>query len=133
MADVADQPSSNNHGGAAVERLFTDEQHKSFQNDGYLHVSGFFHAKDVEELVAAGDATVRNANSAGAQIFSTNEAGIIFGPRSKRGGSSSRDLEWDAPEIVRAFRKIALRSNLGKASAELMQLDPSTQNVRILR
>jgi len=123
----------------------TDEQLDSFQREGYLYIPQFLTSSSEEmasfaRLVQAGDALVQRASTTGSSksTFSTLEAGVIFGVKNEI-CSVALDGESECDEtvqhhIVKAFRDTALRSSkLVEACAELMQLDPLTQNMRVLR
>jgi len=101
------------------ETLFTKEQHKSFQKDGFLVISGLLDG-EIDDFVKAGDAFVAQSKKLKA-YFSQLEMGVIF-----RAGSTMNNT------ITRSFRRIALESVIPRAAAELMNLSDS-QSVRVLR
>lgn len=122
----------------------TEEQLDLFQRDGYLYVPNFFSSSVKEKallvnLIQAGDAFLRKnpAPSGRNRTFSTSEPGLIFGVKnglcSVETNGECENLLSKMQEIVQGFRDVALRSSLVETCAELMQLDPSTQNMRVLR
>ena len=79
----------------------------------------------------------RSPSAAAARTFSTYEAGLIFGFKDEL-YSVGQDGEYEnehsvLQDIVLGFRNVALRSSLVDTAADLMQLDPNSQNMRILR
>jgi hypothetical protein len=101
-------------------RVLSPAQVKQFETDGYIILSGLLGDDQVEGLVAAGEVLVEQRPPGPWATFSLVEKGCIFpAPTS--------------PSATNEFRDVALRSKLATVSAELMQLDPETQNCRILR
>jgi hypothetical protein len=101
-------------------RVLSPAQVRQFETDGYIILSGLLGDDQVEGLVAAGEALVEQRPPGPWATFSLVEKGCIFpAPTS--------------PSATNEFRDVALRSKLAAVSAELMQLDPETQNCRILR
>jgi len=107
---------------------------KAFQRDGYIVISGLLDENDVESLVQAGEEIVqtkaKTTRLQSANTFSVVEKGIMFTPSQNENQESS---DSHVNESMRAFRTVALRSKLSQIAAELMQLDPKRQNIRILR
>jgi hypothetical protein len=99
--------------------LLSPVQVGQFETDGYIILSGLLEDDQVERLVAAGEALVEQRPPGPWATFSLVEKGCIFPA--------------PAPGATNEFREVALRSKLATVSAELMQLDPETQNCRILR
>ena len=63
--------------------------------------------------------------------------GLIFGIKdgvcSVETNGECENLLAEVHDIVHGFRDVALRSLLVEVCADLMQLDPATQNMRVLR
>jgi hypothetical protein len=97
---------------SATDRIFVEEQHEAFQRDGFLVISGMMDSIMVQNLDHAANLTVENSPKI-PFYFSVTKQGAMFG--------------------ADAFRQAALFSDLPRAAAELMQLDPETQHLRILR
>jgi hypothetical protein len=97
-----------------TEKILTPEQVEQFEKDGYILVPGILDEDQVERLAAAAEALVQQRPPSRFATFTLVEKGCIF--------DSSDE-----------FRDVVLRSKLGALSAELMQLDPETQNCRVLR
>ena len=119
--------------------LLTEEQLDQFERDGYIVLSGLLDDEDVNRIVRAGhEAVASQANGqelSRGNTFSVVEKGMIFSPppslnttlTPETGGLMSCD------DTLAIFRKVALRSKLPQVAAELMQLDPKRQSLRILR
>lgn len=106
----------------------TAAQRQSFQEDGFIVISGLMSEEEKQQLVAAGQAIVDNENDRSSLYFKLAERGImICGP------SNPNLSDEDRAAIVSAFRAVALRSKVPHVAAELMGLNPSEENVRILR
>ena len=90
--------------------VLTDQQLEEFQRDGCVVVRGLLDEKEVDRAVREGVALTQVRK---AFFFSTILKGAMY----------NND----------GFRSLALHSRLPQAAAELMQLNPETQNVRILR
>ena len=111
-----------------VARYTTTSQRQSFQDDGFIVVSGLLSVEENEQLVAAGQTIVDKADEKSSFYFKLAERGIMIC------GPSNPELnEKDRAAIVDGFRSVALRSKIPHVAAELMGLDPSEENVRILR
>lgn len=127
----------------SVGGALTNDQLESFQREGYLYLRKFLFSSSSEDdtatfarLIQAGDALVQRAppSTLSNRTFSTSETGLIFGVKDEICGVDvNGESECDQHEIVQAFRDVALRSKVVDVCAKLMQLDPSTQNMRILR
>ena len=91
--------------------LLSSEQIAAFERDGYLVLSNLFDDETLQQVVSTGEALTRTAVPG--TYFSTIEKGAMY--------------------TKEAFRSLAIRSELPQIAAELMQLNPTTQNVRILR
>jgi hypothetical protein len=107
-----------------VGSVLTTHQLESFQRDGFLVVSDFLDKDTVEQLSEVAK-EVSNSGNPDAPFFAVQEKGALF-----NGGISNSDT---CSNSTKLFRDVALYSRLPQAAAELMQLDPSTQNVRVLR
>lgn len=99
--------------------LFTIEDHRRFDRDGFLVVRGLLD-KEIVDLAEAGDALVEAADKS-PSYFSSVEMGVVF-----RAGNG---LETN---VTNAFRQVAFDSILPRAVAELLHLDKSS-SVRVLR
>jgi hypothetical protein len=115
---------------SAQASIFDQEQHEAFQRDGFMVVSGMMDPILVQNLEHAAELTVENTPKV-PFYFSVTKQGVLFG--SKKNCTADADgIERDVA-AVDAFRQAALFSDLPRAAAELMQLDPETQDLRILR
>lgn len=129
-------------------RILSPEQIEAFKRDGYILLKGLLSDDELNGITRAADSIVaqhhRSRNSSSPfYTFSVMEKGMIFSsPKQKEDGgsmtSAALDNEtcqnpMDTFQIVQAFRQVAIRSKLKQVAAELMQLDPRNQNVRILR
>lgn len=92
--------------------LLTSEQVTSFEEDGFLVLKNLFDENTLQEVVSAGEAVM--AENAPGTYFSTIAKGVMHSK-------------------YEAFRSVAIHSKLPRIAAELMQLDQTTQNARILR
>jgi hypothetical protein len=126
-----------------INGALTEEQRERFQHQGFLYIPDYFSASPndsslLNHLLRAGDDLIRRSPSAAAtRTFSTYEAGLIFGFKDEL-YSVGQDGEYEnehsvLQDIVLGFRNVALRSSLVDTAADLMQLDPNSQNMRILR
>jgi hypothetical protein len=107
--------------------IFDQEQHEAFQRDGFVVVSGIMDPILVQNLEHAAELTVENTPKI-PFYFSVTKQGAMFGS-TKNCTANGRE-----PDVaVDAFRQAALFSDIPRAAAELMQLDPETQDLRILR
>jgi hypothetical protein len=109
------------------DKIFDQEQHEAFQRDGFVVVSGMLDPILVQNLEHAANLTVEITPKI-PFYFSVSKQGAIFGSKKNCTADGS-----EGDVAVNAFRQAALFSDLPRAAAELMQLDPETQNVRILR
>jgi hypothetical protein len=109
------------------DNIFDQEQHEAFQRDGFVVVSGMLDPILVQNLEHAANLTVEITPKI-PFFFSVTKQGAMFGSQKN---CTADESEGDV--AVNAFRQAALFSDLPRAAAELMQLDPETQNVRILR
>jgi hypothetical protein len=107
--------------------IFDQEQHEAFQRDGFVVVSGMMDPILVQNLEHAAELTVENTPKI-PFYFSVTKQGAMFGSEKN---CTADGFERDV--AVDAFRQAALFSDLPRAAAELMQLDPETQDLRILR
>jgi hypothetical protein len=64
--------------------------------------------------------------------FSATRSGALFGTNNCT-QAEIQAQKCGADSTTQAFRQTSLHSKLPQAVAELMQLDPETQNLRILR
>jgi hypothetical protein len=113
------------------DNIFDQEQHQAFQRDGVVVVSGLMDSIMVQNLEHAASLLVEKTDE-NPFYFSVNKRGAMFGSSSQKnctadGNECERDVAADA------LRQAALFSDLPRAAAELMQLDPETQNLRVLR
>jgi hypothetical protein len=109
------------------DNIFDQAQHEAFQRDGFVVVSGMLDPILVQNLEHAANLTVEITPKI-PFYFSVSKQGAIFGSKKNCTADGS-----EGDVAVNAFRQAALFSDLPRAAAELMQLDPETQNVRILR
>ena len=128
---------------STINGALTEEQRERFQHQGFLYIPDYFSASPndtslLNHLLLAGDDLIRRSPSAAAtRTFSTYEAGLIFGFKDEL-YSVGQDGDYEnehsvLQDIVLGFRNVALRSSLVDTAADLMQLDPNSQNMRILR
>jgi hypothetical protein len=124
-----------NDGSCDDSSVFTQEQHEAFQRDGFLVVSKLLDSELLDQLsrIARVFAS-ENKNSQG--YFTSQKKGVIFngGIGGVANATTTTTIKTKLSSVsTKLFRDVALYSALPKAAAELMQLDPSTQNVRVLR
>jgi len=112
------------------DRIFLDEHLEAFQREGYLVVKKLLDDTLLENLQRAAKLTVDAAPKI-PFYFSVTQTGAFFGSQNCTAGLDRLPCEHDLQTA--AFRQAALYSQLPKAAAELMQLDPVTQNLRVLR
>jgi hypothetical protein len=146
---LATTSSSSGKYYASSKRIFSPDQIQAFVRDGFLVVSGLLEEDKLNDVIAAGSDIVASKPSV-PFYFSVTQQGALFGSindNSDRGHqilisnegpfsttSDSRHLEEENNDPgTKAFRHAALYSKFPQAAAELMQLDPETQNVRVLR
>jgi hypothetical protein len=109
-------------------RFTTAEQRLTFQNEGFIVMSGLLSEEQTNQLVAAGRIIVDHHIDQSSLYFKLAERGImICGPSNPQLSEEHRST------VVKAFRDVALRSSIPFVAAELMGLDPNEENVRILR
>ena len=106
----------------SVNRILGTEQIEAYAKQGFLVLRDFLPEDLVGRLSTAG-AGVAKVGQRFPSFFSVVERGVLFdsgigGPRS---------------DATMAFREVALYSSIPQIAAELMQLDPSRQNLRVLR
>lgn len=112
---------------AQDNNIFDQEQQDAFQRDGFVVVSGMMDPILVQNLEHAAYLTVEKEPKI-PFYFSVTKQGAMFGSQKNcTANGRERDVAADA------FRQVALFSDLPRAAAELMQLDPETQHLRILR
>ena len=104
--------------------LMSKRQLRAFERDGFIVLRGLFGEEEIEQMVEGGEALVETSKQTNSYTFSFIEKNLIY-------GASPFIREND--EALQIFRKIALRSKLPQICAELMQLDPNTQSLRLLR
>jgi hypothetical protein len=109
------------------DSIFDQEQHEAFQRDGFLVVSGMMDPIVVQNLEHAAGLTVENTPKLPFYFSVTNQGAMFGSQKNCTADGIERDVAADA------FRHAALFSDLPRAAAELMQLDPETQELRILR
>ena len=112
--------------------LLSSEQVSFFKDEGYLFLPGVFDGEELESFLEAGESAYKLAQRSGFNTFNVIEKGIMFDLIAKNEHAST-DLTFERSSIVKEFRKVAIRSKLGQICAELMELDPESQNVRVLR
>jgi hypothetical protein len=144
----SDTPSHHSGSGTPTtgidppSRMFSEEQHQSFQRDGFLIVSDLLDKQVLEDIVEAGEDFVDQARVVDS-YFSVIEMGMIFQAGGGRTAGSTKHEPGHENDhhptamrlnrnITKAFREVALRSILPRAAAELMQLN-QTEQVRVLR
>jgi Phytanoyl-CoA dioxygenase (PhyH) len=117
-------------------KVLSDSDVAAFERDGYLFVKGLLKDEMLDEFVKAGDEVLKMCQRPGFPTFRAIQKGMIVDTPSlddnKGEEKDSEDAE-KRKKIVETFRKVALWPWLGQACADLMQLDPETQNIRILR
>lgn len=126
-----------------IDGAVTGEQRESFQRQGFLYIPDYFSSSPNElsllkHLLRAGDDLLRlSASTAAGRTFSTLQAGVIFGFKEEVnsvGPDGQLENERAAlQDIVLGFRNVVLRSSLVDTVVELLQLDPDSQNLRVLR
>ena len=126
-----------------INGAITVEQREHFQHKGYLYVPNFFSssAEDavlLQNLLKGGDSWLQHAPPAAtSRTFSICEPGVLFGIKDElcnvEADGNYETVRSDFQDIVHGFRNVALRSSLVDTVAELMQLDPHSQIVRVLR
>ena len=109
--------------------VISDDQLKSYRDDGYIVMSNLLSEDLVNKLEAAGR-VIANRGQKFPSYFSVVERGAMF-----NGILSSAD--WDESDVdfnvTKAFRQAALYSKIPQIAAELMELDSQTQSLRVLR
>lgn len=106
----------------SMNRILETEQIEAFEKDGFIVLKDVLSMDLIERLSTAGSG-VAELGQRFPPYFSVVERGVFFdsgvgGPRS---------------DETRAFREVALYSSIPQIAAELMQLDPLRQNLRVLR
>jgi hypothetical protein len=109
--------------------MFNKEQLESYERDGFVVVSRLLGDDLAEKMSRAGHA-IASGKQGFVPFFSVVERGLIFDGALAGGNSSELGLDFNAVDM---FREAALLSKIPQAVAELMQLNPKMQNVRILR
>jgi len=120
--------------------LVSDKDRQAFAEDGYLVIRGLFSPQEIDAMTAAADALVELVHKRTGQFtFSVIEKNVVYGDlpqpaseppqtRAERlAAQQARDM------IVQTFRQVALHSKLPHICAQLMELDPQTQCLRLLR
>jgi 3',5'-cyclic AMP phosphodiesterase CpdA len=106
-------------------RILNDDQLSSYRDEGFIVLRGVLNDDLVHRMAAVGHIIVDRA-SRYPQFFSVVETGLIF-----NGGGGTTEEKYT--ESTSVFREVALKSDLPQIAAELMELDPDTQNLRVLR
>ena len=106
----------------SINRILGTEQIEAYARDGFIVLRDILPEDLVARLSASG-ALVAEVGQRFPSFFSVVERGVIF--NSGIGGPRS--------DATMAFREVALYSLIPQIAAELMQLDPSRQNLRVLR
>ena len=112
------------------EKVFDESQLEAYRRDGFIQVSGLLPSALVEEMSEAGRFISAHSRRLFPNYFSVVERGLIFDGGISGLLRSEIDLPYHGETV---FREAALLSKLPQAAAELMQLDRSTQSVRVLR
>jgi hypothetical protein len=110
--------------------IIDEYQLDSYQRDGFIVMSGLLSDELVDRLSEAGLALALHGQKF-PEFFSVMERGVIF-DGAISGTSSEKDAALDF-SIANTFREAALYSKIPHVAAELMQLDPDQQNLRVLR
>jgi Phytanoyl-CoA dioxygenase (PhyH) len=106
----------------------TSEQRQDFKTDGFIVISGLLSAEQTTKFVEAGQVIVQRHSDPGSLYFKLAERGVmICGP------SNPNMSEEERESIASVFRDVALQSKIPHVAAELMDLDPNEENVRVLR
>jgi hypothetical protein len=130
--DDKEQPE---HLPAKTNRIIDDDQLSSYQRDGFIVMKMVLDEGLVNQMAKAGRDIVENA-ARFPQFFSVIENGLLFNGGGHSFSSSDGDGDTDAGNPVNltsVFRQVALYSKIPQIAAELMQLDSSSQNLRVLR
>eukprot|EP00977_Amphora_coffeiformis_P026906 scaffold31561_cov153-Amphora_coffeaeformis.AAC.2 len=143
---AAQQPSSSlnphhtNSSHPAVFYPLSQQQKDHFLEDGYVVVRGALDTEQLDALYMASQTLIARQKENKRSFFTILETGMIFDKPTRftiedhcSNSDSSKDSCLDETQIRRAFRQVALHSTLPSICAQLMQLDPATQNIRILR
>jgi hypothetical protein len=116
--------------GVCSDRMIFDkEQLESYERDGFIVVSGLLAEELTEKMSRAGH-SIASRKQGVVPFFSVVERGLIFDGALAGVSSSELGLDFNAVDV---FREAALWSKIPQAVAELMKLNPETQDVRILR
>ena len=142
---------SRNRNNNINRRFFSLEEHLKFARDGYLVIPAsdareLLSTQHVQNLVRAGEAKVAKPPpfpfyftvSAMGAMFEEEEENVSAGESHDGQAEVHEQKEEETPTAAafspaQAFRQAALFSNLPSAVAELMQLDPRKQTLRVLR
>ena len=114
----------------STTNIISPELFQEYQRDGFIKLSGLLDEEVVDQMKAAGHLIAEHSQKF-PEYFSVVERGIIFD-----GGGLSEITGDDDPVSLRStetFRKVALTSKIPQIAAHLMQLDPESQNMRVLR
>jgi hypothetical protein len=106
-------------------RILNDEQIATYREDGFIVLKGVLNERLTDGMAETGRAIVDRAAKF-PMFFSVIENGLIF----NGGGPFDENHTMSSTKI---FRDVALYSNIPQIAAELMELDPKTQNLRVLR
>ena len=126
-------------------RIFDDSQVAFFQREGYLKVSGLLGECLTAGLAEAARQTIETSPTF-PFYYSVSQSGVLFGTPSSRAMANKHDrnnctspsfspsaCSTSTSNPSQSFRQAALYSKLPQAVAELMKLDPSQHNLRVLR
>jgi hypothetical protein len=109
--------------------IISPEEFEKYRRDGFIKLSGILDDALVNEMKAAGDLIAKHSQKF-PEYFSVVERGIIFDGGLSKVQDSDSLLGFRSAET---FRKVAFASKIPEIAAQLMQLDPATQNMRVLR
>ena len=99
--------------------MLNGEQKDAYQREGYIVMKGILNEDLVNRLSEVGAAVAKTGQTF-PTYFSVVERGMIF----------DSGLGSNATAV---FREVVFHSSIPKIAAELMQLDPLTQSLRVLR
>ena len=107
-------------------RILNDGQVAAYREDGFIVMKGVLSKQLTDGMAEAGQLIADRAIKF-PMFFSVIENGLIFN------GGGTFDGNQSSIDTTAVFRDVALYSNIPRIAAELMELDPETQNLRVLR
>ena len=110
----------------SYERILKDEQIAAYREDGFIGMKGVLDKHLTDRMAEVGRVVADRAVKF-PMFFSVIENGLIF-----NGGGTLEESQ-ESIERTAIFRDAALYSKIPRIAAELMELDPQTQNLRVLR